>query len=50
MDESLAVLAEVETLKTKKKEAEVSCVDCLYASTLHRILDTVKPLKNVPMK
>ena len=25
VDESLAVLAEVETLKTKKKEAEVSC-------------------------
>jgi len=33
VDESLAVLAEVETLKTKKKEAEVSCL--LFLSKHH---------------
>lgn len=35
VDESLAVLAEVETLKTKKKEAEVSaCLIVLLIAAL----------------
>jgi len=37
VDESLAVLAEVETLKTKKKEAEVTA--CMIVSLILKPLD-----------